>query len=94
MTEAIKNGKDPFADEKAGKHGKAQEERFRWSCRFRNRPRTAGSSRKRVLHLPTSRIRLLGFHAEAHRQGLPRRLQARIRHRAQARQAGGAEGRP
>ena len=36
---------------------------------------------------------VVGFHAEAHRQGVPRRVEARFRHRAQAGQAGGAEGR-
>ncbi len=85
MTEAIKNGKDPFADEKAGKTGKGTEE---WRCRFR-RPRLP-----QVAQLLTFHWRfVVGFHAEAHRQGVPRRVEARFRHRAQAGQAGGAEGR-
>ncbi len=67
MTEAIKNGKDPFADEKSGKTAKA----------VMPPASTAAPAVAQLPHPLPLAIRL-GFRAEAYRQGVPRRVQARF----------------
>ena len=71
MTEAIKNGKDPFADEKTGKAGKAS--------------KGGNDAASASVVGDSSSVSADGDsgcgRAEAHRQGVPRGIQARECHR-------------